>query len=247
MPSMAGVVEAWTAGDARAWEGDLVRGGDRDAWWHKWRWWWGVALNEAKPDHQHHHFPATTQISFGAFDFITDSFGKVCQVSPGVIGPVTAYRYPPGIKLSPSAVSTSSPPTPASSSWLRGNSHHRQLHRQHLSVSATSLLPLPRHFKSATSTPAARSRPNPHGARDTTATPRRRPRLLRELKSCWVGFLDESVRPSDSDLGSSNNTRTSSHHPREVFVVFQETDEEKREREEEKRRIQQNPETLQHQ
>jgi hypothetical protein len=159
-------------------------------------------------------------------------------VSLGVIGPVTAYRYPPGIKLSPSAVLTSLPPTPTSSSWLRGNSRHRQLHRQHLSVSATSLLPLPRHFKSATSTPAARSRPNPRGARDTTAAPRHRPRLPWELRSCWVGFLDESVRLSDSDSGSSNNTRTSSHHSCEVFIVFQETDEEKREYEEEKRRIQ---------
>lgn len=114
-------------------------------------------------------------------------------MSLGVIGPVTAYRYPPGIKLSPSAVSTSSPPTPASSSWLRGNSRHRQLHRQHLSVSATSLLPLPRHFKSATSTPAADT-PKPPGARNHA--PPHRPSTRSSDPAGLVSLMSLYVSPT---------------------------------------------------
>uniref|UniRef100_A0A0E0G441 Uncharacterized protein n=1 Tax=Oryza nivara TaxID=4536 RepID=A0A0E0G441_ORYNI len=66
----------------------------------------------------------------------------------------------------------------------------------------------------------------------------------RELGSRWVDFLDESAYPSNLGSGSSNNTPTSSHPPCEIFIVFQETDEEKREREEEECRIQQKYEDL---
>uniref|UniRef100_A0A0D3FIM6 Uncharacterized protein n=1 Tax=Oryza barthii TaxID=65489 RepID=A0A0D3FIM6_9ORYZ len=45
-------------------------------------------------------FPATTQISFGAFDFLVDSAGKLRQVSPGVTGPVMACRYALGTRFS---------------------------------------------------------------------------------------------------------------------------------------------------
>lgn len=55
---------------------------------------------------------------------------------------------------------------------------------------------------------------------------RNRPRLPRELRSRWVEFL--VTRRSDSDSESSNNTPTSSRRPQEIFITFQETDEERR-------------------
>uniref|UniRef100_A0A0E0K057 Uncharacterized protein n=1 Tax=Oryza punctata TaxID=4537 RepID=A0A0E0K057_ORYPU len=84
-------------------------------------------------------------------------------------------------------------------------------------------------------------RPGHHGR-----SKRCQSRLPRELGSYWVGFLEESVRLSHSDMESSNNIPTSPHSPRDIFIVMhQEMEADRLEGEEEERRIKQQQEDLQ--
>uniref|UniRef100_A0A0E0F522 Uncharacterized protein n=1 Tax=Oryza meridionalis TaxID=40149 RepID=A0A0E0F522_9ORYZ len=189
-------------------------------------------------------FPAATQISFGAFDFIADNAGKLRQVSPGVTGPVMACRYAPGTKFSFGSldfIATSlgilklTPREPVSPTTtptiLLGISIFVASAAQALQAGGIG---------SSISSTASTSRSRGHHGSSKC----RRPRLPRELGSRWVNFLDQAAHPSDLGSGSSSNTPTSSHPPREIFVVFQETDEENKEHEEEECRIQQQQEDL---
>uniref|UniRef100_A0A0E0LYA8 Uncharacterized protein n=1 Tax=Oryza punctata TaxID=4537 RepID=A0A0E0LYA8_ORYPU len=134
--------------------------------------------------------------SFNTFDFMFDISGLLQQVSLGVVGPVQDIQFPAGARPA-----QNNPRPPA----LRRYRRHR---RQDQPLRQLLRSRQGRHDsdKATRASRPIQAPPSP------TAS---------ECGSKWVGFLDTSEHIPYSMDESSNDTPTSSHKPRDIFIILQ--------------------------